>query len=156
MVRGQCVIHAEFYTTDSRGRVSARFNEYGYSEKQSLNTDEQKQSAFKDAVSNAGQKYAYHSKQKYEDLEFNYTLLSTEFIYLPEFKKDTYKLRYNEISPKDKRILHSEVLEKNRIYREEHKGQRDTEYTETQESYERMFAKANEKAFEKFKKRKSK
>ena len=74
-MRGSMVIRALFYQTDRRGKITNRFYEDGYSHVQQINNKNQETDAFNQALANAVHRYSYHVGQRYDDVEYNYTLI---------------------------------------------------------------------------------
>lgn len=108
MVNGSFHIKALFFVTDRKGRISAKYYEDGYSQVQPLNTQQQRENAFKQAISNAGHKFAYHSNQKYDDVEYNYSLISSEIVEVQPRTNKRYK-RDDKLTRQDKLRLHREI-----------------------------------------------
>lgn len=138
-MRGFVTVKLLMYQTDNRrNNVQAKVYEYGYSEIMEINNAMQEEMAFKRAVSNAGQKYAYHTQQKYEDVEYNYDLLETWVTYVMKDKRGKRWLSKNpsELSPSTKRKLHNEI-------KSENKELRDSKKIHTAKDRDKMYAKSN-------------
>lgn len=130
MVQGYVHIRGLFYTEDRKGRVIAKFYEDGYSSVRDLDNDNQIEMAYQDAIRNAGHKYAYHSQQRYDDVEYKYDLLKSEIIYTNGEKQKA------PISRKRKAVLRKQLLEQVSESREENKN-RDIFVNE--QEYQSMF-----------------
>lgn len=117
MVTGSVHVRGLFYSTQRNGRISAKYYEDGYSQVQKLDTQNQRENAFKQAVSNASHKFAYHSKQRYDDIEYNYQLIYSEIVAIQPKTNKRIK-QDDKLSGKDKRRLHREIKEGQKEYRD--------------------------------------
>lgn len=115
--------------------------EYGHSKIQPLNNKNQEERAFEDAVSNAGQKFAYHTQQKYSELEYDYDLLDSWITYIHREKKRKY---YSEpqvvnLTPYEKRNINIKMQSRSKEEREN--------MTQTRAEYNKMFKDGNSDRF---------
>ena len=137
-MRGFCTVKVMMYQTLRNNRVTYKVYEYGYSEIMEINNTMQEEIAFKRAISNAGQKYAYHTQQKYEDVEYNYDLIETWITYVMKDKRGKRWLSKNisELPPETKRRLHKEI-------KAENKELRDSKKIHTAKDRDKMYAKSD-------------
>lgn len=112
MVKGYVSVLIEGYLTSKLGRVHHRQQVYGFSHIDHMNTQNQKDILYKNALNHAGSKYLY-GIHKDSDTEYNYYLLSSQenIVTIKQGVTTRIKRREVDITPSRKRILHKEQLQ---------------------------------------------